>query len=436
MQRGHDGISALFLPLTMRSQAEEIGETLMPPTVVIVGTLDTKGEEVGYLKEVIQQAGCATVVVDVGVLPSPTIAADITREQVAAAEGSTLKELLQRKDRRLAVETMTRGAASLVQELHRQDRLSAIVSVGGGTGTHIGTGIMRALPLGVGKLMVSTVASRDMSQLIGTKDIAVLHSVVDLLGLNPISRRILVNAASAIVGMARNAGPISSEKPIIGLTSFGFITEGAMHVKAKLEAFGYEVAPFHANGTGGMAMEDLVEQGILSGVVDFALHEFADNLYNGYCGAIGPERLESAGKRGIPQVVVPGGLDCIVLEFNSLETMPPNVKGRQVFWYDFRSGVRTSREDVRLLARTIGEKLNRTTGPAAFAIPMKGWSEADSAQGPLYAPETNQLLIAELSSLLDNKVEVIEVDAHINDELFAKVVVEKLDAMMKSAVAA
>jgi len=210
----------------------------MPPTVVILGTLDTKGEEVGYLRELIQQEGCGAVVVDVGVLPSPTISADFTREQVAAAGGSTLEDLLRRKDRRTAVETMTRGAASVVQELHRLNRMSAIVSVGGGTGTHIGTGVMRTLPLGVGKLMVSTVASRDMSQLIGTKDIAVLHSVVDLLGLNPISRRILINAASAVVGMARNAGPILSNKPIIGLTSFGFITEGAMRVKAELEALG------------------------------------------------------------------------------------------------------------------------------------------------------------------------------------------------------
>lgn len=407
----------------------------MPPTVVILGTLDTKGEEVGYLRELIQQEGCGAVVVDVGVLPSPTISADFTREQVAAAGGSTLEDLLRRKDRRTAVETMTRGAASVVQELHRLNRMSAIVSVGGGTGTHIGTGVMRTLPLGVGKLMVSTVASRDMSQLIGTKDIAVLHSVVDLLGLNPISRRILINAASAVVGMARNAGPILSNKPIIGLTSFGFITEGAMRVKAELEALGYEVAPFHANGTGGMALEDLVDQGILSGVVDFALHEFADSLYNGYCGAIGPGRLESAGRRGIPQVLVPGGLDCIVLEFSSLETMPPNVRGRKVFWYDFRSGVRTSREDLLRLARIIEEKLNRGTGPVTFVIPTKGWSEADGEQGPLYEPDTNRLFITELKSRLDSRVEVIEVDAHINDELFARVVVRQLDTLMKKASA-
>ena len=162
-----------------------------------------------------------------------------------------------------------------------------------------------------------------------------MHSVVDILGLNAVSRKILSNAAFAISGMAKHAGEIRPEKPIIGLTSFGFITEGAMHVKGMLERLGYEVAPFHANGTGGMAMEDLVNQGLISGVLDFALHEFADQLYGGYCGNIGPERLESAARKGIPQVVVPGGLDCIVLEFDSVETMPLEFRDRNVFWYSF-----------------------------------------------------------------------------------------------------
>ena len=320
----------------------------------------------------------------------------------------------------------------VVQDLHRNGRFSGIVSVGGGTGTHIGMGIMRSLPLGVPKLMVSTVASRDMSELIGTKDIAVMHSVIDVLGLNAISRRILANAGLAIAGMAKKSRKIQSEKPIIGLTSFGFITEGAMRVKALLEGLGYEVAAFHANGTGGMALEDLVEQGLISGVLDYALHEFADQLYGGYCGGIGPGRLESAGKRGIPQVVVPGGLDCIVLEFASLETMPERVKGRKVFWYDFRSGVRTSVEDVIGLARTIADKLNRAKGPVTTLIPLRGWSEADSATGPLYEPETNQAFITELKSLLNNHVTVIDVDAHINDEVFARAAVSELDRLMRS----
>ncbi len=403
----------------------------MSAYVVIVGTLDTKGEEVGFLKQLVEREGFSTIVVDVGTLHPPSISADVSRETVAHAAGSTIDALLQTKDRRLAVETMTQGASSVVRDLYDQERLSGIISVGGGTGTHIGMGVMRSLPLGVPKLMVSTVASRDMSQLISTKDITVMHSVIDVLGLNSISRRILTNAASAIAGMTRTAGKIVPEKAIIGLTSFGFITEGAMRVKNLLENLGYEVAPFHANGTGGMALEDLIDQGLISGVMDYALHEFADELYGGYCGGIGPGRLESAGKRGIPQVIVPGGLDCIVLEFNSPETIPAAMKGRKVFWYDFRSGVRTSREDVLQLARTIAEKLNRAKGPVTTLIPLRGWSEADSCTGPLYEPDINQAFVTELKSLLHNGVKVLDVDAHINDEVCARAAVAELDRLMK-----
>lgn len=404
----------------------------MPPTVVIVGTLDTKGDEVGYLKGLIENMGCDAIVMDVGTLHPPTVVPDITRDEIASRAGITLETIVKNKDRRQAVETMILGGASLVRELHRGGRLSALISVGGGTGTHIGAGIMRALPLGTPKLMVSTVASRDMSDLIGTKDIAVMHSVVDILGLNPISKKILSNAAAAIAGMAKNQGRIVSEKPIIGLTSFGFITEGAMRVKAMLEELGYEVAPFHANGVGGMAMEDLIDENLISGVLDLALHEFSDQMYNGYCGAIGPGRLEAAGRAGIPQVVVPGGLDCIVLEFNSLETMPERVKGRKVFWYDFRSGVRTSADDMQSLAGTIAQKLNRAKGPAKFIVPLRGWSEADIEGGPLYEPTTNRVFITRLKSLLDGNIDVVEVDAHINDEAFARAAVSHLHLMMKA----
>ena len=403
----------------------------MSPNVVILGTLDTKGDEVGFLKKVIEEEGCSTTVVDVGVLRGPRIEADIPREVVAERGGTPVAELLEHKDRRLAIQTMTAGAAGVVKELHDRGRMSGIVCVGGGTGTHIGTGAMRALPLGVPKFMVSTVASRDMSDLIGTKDITIMHSVIDILGLNPVSEKILSNAAAAVAGMARHTSPIVSKRPIIGLTSFGFITEGAMRVKRMLEELGYEVAAFHANGTGGMAMEDLVDQGLISGVLDLALHEFADQMYAGYCGNIGDGRLESAGKLGIPQVVVPGGLDCIVLEFDSVETMPPELRDRKVFWYDFRSGVRTSREDVLALARTISAKLNRAKGPVRFVIPMRGWSEADSSTGPLYEPSTNELLVSELEYLLNPGIQVVKSDSHINDEEFNRLVVAHLDELMK-----
>ncbi len=404
----------------------------MPVTIAIPATLDTKGREVGFLKQRIEAEGCSTVIIDVGTLNPPTVEPDFSREVVLKAAGTSPAQLAAKNDRRFAVESVIRGASALVRDLHAQGRLSGIISVGGGTGTHIGMGIMRSLSLGVPKLMVSTVASRDMSRLIGVKDITLMHSVIDILGLNPISERILANAAAAIAGMGRAAGEIRSDKPIVGLTSFGFITEGAMRVKALLEEREYEVAAFHANGTGGMAMEDLVDQGLISGVLDFALHEFSDNLYDGYCGGIGPGRLESAGRAGIPQVVVPGGLDCIVLEFNSPEIMPEKVKGRKVFWYDFRSGVRTGREDVLTLARTISEKLNRARGPVKFMIPLRGWSEADAKDGPLFDPDINRAFVDELKSLLKADIDVIEIDAHINDRSFNTAVVEALDGLMKA----
>ncbi len=404
----------------------------MIKAILVIGTLDTKGEEVEYLKTQIERRGHRTIVVDVGVLDRALTEADITREEIAEAGGSTLDEIIAYADRRKAVQAMLRGATRLTKELNEAGRLAGAIALGGGTGTHIGTGVLRTLPLGVPKLMVSTVASRDMSEEIGTKDITMMHSVIDMVGLNAVSKKILDNAVGAIVGMAQVDVNLKATKPLIGVTSFGFCTTGAMHVRSFLEEYGYEMVAFHANGIGGMAMEDLVDQGLLSGVLDFATHEFADQLHNGYCGNIGPGRLESAGRKGIPQVVVPGGLDCIVLEFDSLETIPPQFKGRKIFWYDFRSGVRTTAEELITLADTIAGKLNRARGPVKVVIPMRGWSEADSGDGPLYEPETNQVFIDELRRLLRPEIPIIEIAAHINEPAFAQAAVTALDDLMIS----
>ncbi|MFH0957996.1 MAG: Tm-1-like ATP-binding domain-containing protein [Pseudomonadota bacterium] len=403
----------------------------MTPIVVIVGTLDTKGQEIEFLRDELSRHKCKVIVIDVGTLHPPACLADIHRDEVASAAGTNMDALRKQGDRRCAIETVILGASTIVKGLHQDGRLSGILSVGGGTGTHIGMGVMRSLPLGVPKLMVSTVASRDMSGLIGTKDITIMHSVVDILGLNPISRKILSNSAAAMAGMVFDSRTIHSEKPIVGLTSFGFITEGAMRVKNKLEQKGLEVAPFHANGTGGMAMEDLIEQGFINAVMDFALHEFADSLYGGYCGDIGPTRLETAGRMGLPQVVVPGGLDCIVMEFDSIETMPVHLKGRPVFWYDFRSGVRTTKDDMIKMAQIISAKLNASKGPTKLVIPVRGFSEADAENEPLYDQDADQLFVTEIKSRLDSKVDVIEVQAHINDEQFAETVVSILHSMLR-----
>jgi uncharacterized protein (UPF0261 family) len=404
-----------------------------PPAILLVGTLDTKGEEVQYLKTQIESRGHSAMVLDVGVLDEATTPADITREEIAAAGGLSLDELIAQADRRRAIEVMMEGSCQTVRRLYADGKIAGAVGLGGGTGTHIGAAALRELPLGVPKLLISTVASRDMSQVIGTKDIAILHSVIDMVGLNTISKKILDNAAGAIVGMVAGNTTLQSSKPLIGVTSFGFCTVGAMNVRASLEQGGYEMVAFHANGIGGMAMEDLIAQGVLSGVLDFATHEFADHLHNGYCGNIGPTRLEAAGKAGIPQVVVPGGLDCIVLEFDSPETMPVQFKGRKIFWYDFRSGVRTSAEEMRILAKTMAAKLNRARGPVSVVIPTKGWSEADCEDGPLYEPHTNQVFVDELAGLLGTDISLVLVDAHINDPAFAQAAVGALDQLMSTA---
>jgi uncharacterized protein (UPF0261 family) len=400
--------------------------------ILIVGTLDTKGEEVEYLKTRIESRGLRTIVVDVGVLEEPSTQADITREKIAEAGGLSLDEVIASGDRRRAVQVMMEGAGRTARALYEAGEIAAAVGLGGGTGTHIGAGALRTLPLGVPKLLISTVASRDMSQVVGTKDITIMHSVIDMVGLNTVSRKILDNAAGAIVGMVAGDVTLQTSKPLIGVTSFGFCTTGAMHVRNSLEKRGYEMVAFHANGIGGMAMEDLVEQGLLSGVVDLATHEFADHLHNGYCGNIGPSRLEAAGKAGIPQVVVPGGLDCIVLEFDSPETIPSQFEGRKIFWYDFRSGVRTSAKEMRMLANTIAGKLNRAQGPVKVVIPARGWSEADREDGPLYEPHTNQVLVDRLTTLLRADISVVLVDAHINDPAFAEAAVSALHDLMST----
>jgi uncharacterized protein (UPF0261 family) len=402
----------------------------MPKMIMVIGTLDTKGEEVEYLRTRIESRGHQTIVVDVGILGEPLTRADISREETAKAGGATIDELIAWRDRRRAVQVMLRGASEIARDLYERGRLAGAVALGGGTGTHIGTGVLRTLPLGVPKLMISTVASRDMSEEIGTKDITMMHSVVDMVGLNTVSEMILDNAAGAIVGMVKGDVTLETSRPLIGVTSFGFCTAGAMHVRSFLEKHGYEMVAFHANGIGGMAMEDLVQQGLLSGVLDFATHEFADHLYEGYCGNIGPGRLEAAGKVGIPQVVVPGGLDCIVLEFDSPETIPPKFKGRKIFWYDFRSGVRTSAEELTILAGTIAGKLNKARGPVRVVIPTKGWSEADGEDGPLYEPETNRVFVTELQGLLRPGIPVQLVDAHINEPAFAQAAVSALHELM------
>jgi uncharacterized protein (UPF0261 family) len=280
--------------------------------------------------------------------------------------------------------------------------------------------------------MVSTVASRNMAAVVGTKDVTMMHSVVDILGVNSISGRILDKAAAAVCAMARSRWEPSEDKPRVGLSFFGFITPAAEEIRAQLEARGYEVIPFHANGTGGMAMEELAAEGYFAGILDLAAHELADHLLDGYCGGIGPGRFEPVPGRDIPRLVVPGGLDCAVLEFTR-NSIPARFADRPIFFYDFRSAVRLSPEETLTLADQLADKLNRHRAPVRVLNPVGGWSEADRPAGPLYAPHISGMFMQAFKAKLQPAIRVCDADAHINDPAFAEQAAQMMDEMIALA---
>jgi uncharacterized protein (UPF0261 family) len=394
--------------------------------IVIVGTFDSKGEEHLFLKERIELRSFRTLTIHVGTKsPSPFPAdKDFYTELLKNSKGAI-------KSRDEAIQAVISEAQKLLRKMYLEGRICGAISTGGGTGTHLGTSIMRVLPLGVPKVMVSTVASRDMKDIVGTKDITMIHSVVDILGVNSILGKLLDRAAGAICGMVESQWKPEQEKKRIALTMFGFITKAAEGIKQILEGMGYEVIAFHANGTGGMAMEELAGEGLFHGILDLATHELADELMDGYCGGIGPERLEPIPGLNIPRLVVPGGLDCAVLEFTR-NNVPDQFKDRKIFFYDFRSAIRLNVEESQLLARQLAEKLNRNPSHTKVVIPMRGWSEADCEGGPLYDPVISEQCIRELKRSLNRQIEIKEVDSHINDPSFTQVAATLMDEMIKS----
>jgi len=258
-----------------------------------------------------------------------------------------------------------------------------------------------------------------------------IHSVVDLLGVNSISGMILDKAAGAICGMVGSRWDSNSKKKRIALTFFGFVTKGAEEVKRSLERKGYEVIPFHANGTGGMAMEELASEGYFDGILDFAVHELADHLMGGYCGGIGPERLEPPRGQSVPRLVVPGGMDCAVLEFTR-DTVPQAHRDRKLFFYDFRSAIRLNEEESERLADRLARKLNLAPAQVAVLIPVRGWSEADHENGPLFDPAVNARFVGKLKEALDHRIPFQEADFHINDPAFARLASEHMDKMVRN----
>jgi uncharacterized protein (UPF0261 family) len=396
------------------------------PAIAVVGTFDSKGEEHFFLKSSIEKKGIPTLTVNVGTKKPSAFPADIDLF-------SKVKRSLKGNsgDRDKAIEAAITHARKAIRDRYDKGEIAGMISAGGGTGTHLGTSIMRVLPLGVPKVMVSTVASRNMSKTVGTKDITMIHSVADLLGVNSISGMILEKAAGAVCGMVKSRWKAKEKKKRIALTFFGFITKGAEEIKKSLEAMGYEVVAFHANGTGGMAMEELAGEGYFDGILDFAIHELADELMGGYCRGIGPERLEPPKGRPVPRLVVPGGMDCAVLEFTRT-TVPPEHKNRKLFFYDFRSAIRLNKKETTALAAQVVEKLRIDPSRVKVLVPKRGFSEADQASGPLFDPPMNDLFVRHLKKGLNPLLEIREADYHINDGAFARLAAEMMDAMVRA----
>jgi len=386
--------------------------------ILIIATLDTKGPETQYLKNLIESKGHRTLVMDTGILGSPPFKPDISRDEVARAGGKTIETLIRDREKGKAIQVMAEGSKKITQELYQKGKISGVIGLGGAQGTEIGTSAMRGLSLGLPKLMVSTVASgyAQFGTYVGTKDLLMMHSVVDILGLNAFSRMILSNAAGAIVGMVEAKGEFNRlEKKQIGMTIYGTTTPGCMVAKAYLESKGFEVVAFHPNGTGGRAMEEMIEEGILAGVLDMTTHELTDELLGGLHRA-GPKRLESAGRKGLPQVVVPGSIDFIVT--GPIESLPQEYRNRKYIAHNPSiTLVRATLEEMKAIGKLMASKLNEARGPTVVMIPLKGFSYPNREGEPLFDGEGNQAFITSLKENLKG-IRVIEIDAHINDPEF------------------
>jgi uncharacterized protein (UPF0261 family) len=402
----------------------------VPKNVAIVAALDTKPDEARLIRDYVASKGHTPVVIDVGVLGEPGLDAEVSRAEVARAGGADLTELVRSQEKSRAMQAMADGAAVVAARLHAEGRLDGIIGLGGSAGTSIGTSAMRALPIGVPKVMVSTVASGDTRAYVGAKDIAMIYSVVDVAGINRISAAILTNAAGAIVGMVEAEPPArAADRPLLAASMFGNTTALVDRARKTLEDAGYEVLVFHATGSGGQTMESLIADGFIQGVLDVTTTEWADELAGGVFSA-GPTRLEAAARRGIPAVVAPGCLDMV--NFMGVETVPEKYRGRNLYkWNPNVTLMRTTPEENRRLGEIIAGKLNGSTGPVKVLLPLKGVSQLDSEGNPFWSPEADRALFDALKANLRADIEVIELDANVNDPEFADRAAAELLAMVK-----
>jgi uncharacterized protein (UPF0261 family) len=400
------------------------------PVVVLVGTLDTKGHEYAFVRERIEARGVDVLLVDAGILAEPLTETDVTRQEVAAAAGADVQALADAGDRGAAIATMGRGAAAIVLRLHAAGRLDAIGALGGTGGTALATEAMRQLPIGVPKLMVSTVASGDTSPYVGSVDVAMMYSVADIAGINRISLQILTNAAGALVGMATEPVPTLDEvRPLVVASMWGVTTPCVTTARADLEQRGYDVLVFHQTGTGGRSLEELVKTGLVSGVLDVTPTELLAKLAGGVWPG-GPDRLETAGRLGVPQVVSLGGLDLIAI--GPPEPLAERFRDRWIYRHDEHvAAARTTAGEGAALATVIARKLNGATGPVALYVPLRGFSPLSVPGAEFEDAAADAALIEGLREHVDPaRVEIHEMECDINDPALALAMAERLHGLM------
>jgi uncharacterized protein (UPF0261 family) len=401
-------------------------------SIILIGTLDTKGEEFSFLKQQLKAAGANPVVVDIGVLGAPSFPADVTREEIAGWAGTSLQELVRDKDRGRAVTAMALGIASWARDQLAKDPPAGVLAIGGSAGTTIATAGMRQLPVGVPKVMVSTLASGDTRPYVGTSDICMMYSVADFTGLNRLTRTILGNAAKAILGMSgltlagQEAG--GSQRALLAATMFGVTTPCVNTARQLLETEGFELLVFHATGSGGQAMEQLVIDGFIEAVLDVTTTELADELVGGVLSA-GPHRMEVAGRMGIPQVISVGALDMV--NFGPLDSVPEKFRTRLLYQHNPTvTLMRTTPAENAELGRIIAQKASAAKGPVTSFLPLRGVSAIDAPGQPFHDPEADRALFEAIREGVHGSVKVVEVDAHVNDAVFAERLVAELIQMV------
>ena len=398
-------------------------------SVLLVGTLDTKAAEVAFVRDLLRESGVLVLVADAGVLGEPPFPADIPSTELFAAAGVKLDELRRANDRGKGVAAAAAGAAKVAERLHAEGKLTGVLGLGGAAGTTIATTAKRAVPVGVPKVMVSTLASGDVRPYVGTRDVCMVYSVVDVAGLNRISRLVLANAAAAMAGMVGRVTKASvDEAPVVTATMFGVTTPCVQAARSQLESNGFEVLTFHATGVGGRTMEGLARDGLVSGVLDITTTELADELCGGVMAA-GPDRLTVAGLKGVPQVISVGAIDMV--NFGPPETVPERYRGRRFYQHNPTvTLMRTTPEENDLLGKQIAERASAAGGPTAVLLPLRGVSALDAEGKAFWWPEADQALFQSIRNWAYG-IELIELDLHINDPAFARTAADTLLRLMK-----